>query len=569
MREYSPGNLIYANGHRFVPRYYHLEPTEPIRFQVDIANEAISEIGTATTSMGLSASTLRAAPICDVDLPHQANISDEEDYRFQLPVTTLGYEQNRHDGGCAYTWEDQTVLLRRNVHLRLVNVGATSLVRSGELGYSICLVCGQSRSPFASPTELNHFQTDHQQRCGQRIEPTGFYADIVADTLCLQDCENREVAYSLMETIRHGATNILDMELDDLQILAIAHPGEEKVDILLYDPMPGGSGLLEQLMARWSEVIQAAIVTAHECPSRCDTACIDCLFTFRNAYFHRFLNRHTALAKLLDWGDILVYRHEIPPKLPKAEAVTGNKPTNNAEARLQEMLKRAGFPEPVAQKRIDLGKPLGTTIPDFFYDPTNDDIEGICIYLDGLSKHLHGSSETQQRDRAIREELRNTDYEVIEIPASNLDDQQAMAKYFYRLARLLMGKTQAQTLRDHPTWFIPFVAAEDQAGAELSLETFDPDLFDPQWLKLLEKLSEHPDVRIECGSDIAIKGKVIGTYAAQVFLNGSNLVLLDATSHNCQAMQNALAQKSQAFIAISPTALEASQQILHQLQEVN
>jgi Domain of unknown function (DUF1998) len=524
-------------------------------------------VGTAKVSMGLSGSILRATPICDVDLPHQANISDEEDFRFQLAVTTLGHEQNRHDGGFAYTWGDQTVLLRRNVHLRLVNIGATSLVSSGELGYSICLVCGQSRSPFASPSELNHFREDHQQRCGQKVEPTGFFADIVADALCLQDCENREVAYSLMETIRHGATNILDMELDDLQILAIAHLGEEKVDVLLYDPMPGGSGLLEQLIVRWSDVLQAAIATAHECPSRCDTACIDCLFTFRNAYFHRYLNRHTALNKLMDWGDVLVHRHEIPPKLPKVEALTGHKPTNNAEARLQEMLKRAGFPEPEPQKRIDLGKPLGTTIPDFFYEPTNEDIEGICIYLDGLSKHLHGKPETQQRDRAIREELRNTDYEVIEIPVSNLDDQKAMAKYFYRLARMLIGKTQAQSIRDNPTWFIPFADFEDQIQVELPPGTFDPDLFDPKWLKLLEQLSETPNIRIECGSDIADEGKVIGTYATQIFLNDSNLVLLDETSDDCQAMQIVLAKKSQAFIAINPSSLNASQQVLQRLQE--
>src|SRR5450759_1233637 len=36
LREYIPGNLIYANGHRFIPRFFHLEPVEPTLFQVDV-----------------------------------------------------------------------------------------------------------------------------------------------------------------------------------------------------------------------------------------------------------------------------------------------------------------------------------------------------------------------------------------------------------------------------------------------------------------------------------------------------------------------------------------------------
>ena len=47
VREYVPGNLIYANGHRFVPRYYHLlaQLPDPIRFQVDATSEAVERGG--------------------------------------------------------------------------------------------------------------------------------------------------------------------------------------------------------------------------------------------------------------------------------------------------------------------------------------------------------------------------------------------------------------------------------------------------------------------------------------------------------------------------------------------
>jgi hypothetical protein len=58
---------------------------------------------------------------------------------------------------------------------------------------------------------------------------------------------------------------------------------------------------------------------------------------------------------------------------------------------------------------MGLGRPLGATTPDFFYEPRNDAYEGLCIYLDGMGRHLHGRPETRDRDRDIREGLRFED----------------------------------------------------------------------------------------------------------------------------------------------------------------
>jgi hypothetical protein len=125
LREYIPGNLIYANGQRFVPRYFRLEPGEPVRFQVDAANEAVTEVAMATTA-GLGSQVIPAVPICDVSLTHNSMISDDEDYRFQLSVAVYGYELPQHGGGKQYRWGDRVVSHRTGVRLRLVNVGAAS-----------------------------------------------------------------------------------------------------------------------------------------------------------------------------------------------------------------------------------------------------------------------------------------------------------------------------------------------------------------------------------------------------------------------------------------------------------
>jgi ATP-dependent helicase YprA (DUF1998 family) len=462
LREYVPGNLIYANGNRFTPRYFHLDPKgirDIVRFQVDVACEAVVELGAGGQPQqqtgGMGAVIIRAVPICDVDLMHMNQITDEEDYRFQMPVSSFAREQGRHGEGYAYSWGPREVHLRSGVHLRLVNVGEAKSTRAGRLGYCVCLVCGQSRSPLASQHDRDEFAKYHEENCQQKVEPTGFFADIVVDALTLVACASREEGYSVAETIRMGAADVLEMEIEDLQIVSVAQPGGESVDVLLYDPMPGGSGLLDQLVARWPEVVEAAKELAEKCPAACSSSCPDCLQTFRNAWTHRYLNRHVALKCLQSWGDGLTRSHPIPAK-QSTESVEahGTAPVNEAEQKLKMMLERAGFPVPVCQKGIDLGRPYGSTTPDFFYAPPNATMEGICIYLDGMSKHIHGNPETAERDREIREMLANKGYEVISIPFGHLSDRETMRRYFFRLGRLLLGKAKGEQVRDSDDWFL-------------------------------------------------------------------------------------------------------------------
>ena len=456
LREYIPGNLIYANGHKFLPRFFHLETEEPVLFQVDTTNEAVRELegGSAgSASGGLGVTTLRAVPICDVDLPHHSHISDDEDYRFQLSVAVFGYEQDRHGGGKCHSWGGRALKHRTGVHFRLVNVGAAGLVRNfGRLGYPICSVCGQSRSPFASQADRDNFSNDHAQRCGRRVDSVGFYADIVADAISLEGCNNRQEAYSIMEALRKGAAQVLEMDVEDLQITASGRLGENKTDIVLYDPMPGGSGLLDQMISRWSEVVQAAHNLVSTCPSLCETACIDCLCHFRNAHYQRYLDRHVADECFTNWGENLTFSNDIPARLPTPSAPV-NATVNEAEDRLRAMLDKAGLQGYKPQHPIKLGGAIGTTTPDFFYDVDDGIHEGICIYLDGMCTHIHGNPSTRQRDREIREELKSRFFEVIEIPFGQLHDLDAMRRHLARIGLILSGKSKAKEIKDKSDWF--------------------------------------------------------------------------------------------------------------------
>ena len=459
LREYVPGNLIYANGNRFVARHFHRdvdeERIEMPGFEVSTERQAVKETNAGADPSGLGSTVLPTISVCDVDLVHQSHISDEEELRFQMGVSVYGLERDQHSGGTAWHWGEQALHYRKGVNFRLVNVGASSAIeRFNRFGYPVCTVCGQSVSPLSSDRQREHFEQSHEERCGKKIVPVGFYADVVADALSLPACESQTAAYSILEALRFAATRVLDMHMDDLQILVIGHVDREEVDALLWDPMPGGSGLLDQICGRFDEIVGVAREVVGDCPSACETSCVDCLQTFRNTYYHKHLDRKLVLERLDAWGPRLTDSHDIPPKQPSQEPRDGSYPVNKAEQKLRHFLLAAGFEEGVRGKQLRLDRAIGTTTPDVIYRADHhDDDEGICIYLDGLSNHIHGNAETAAKDQLIRTWLRNNGYEVIEIAVSDLDDEGAMVRHFRRLAGYLNQQELRKSVREDRTWF--------------------------------------------------------------------------------------------------------------------
>lgn len=124
------------------------------------------------------------------------------------------------------------------------------------------------------------------------------------------------------------------------------------------------------------------------------------------------------------------------------------------ERRLRHLLKAAGFEEGARGEQIRLDPAMGTTTPDIIYRaPHHGPGEGVCIYLDGLSAHVHGNAATADRDRAIRTWLRNNGWDVIEIAASDLHDEGAMQRHFRRLAGYLRADHIRSRVQAETSWF--------------------------------------------------------------------------------------------------------------------
>ncbi len=459
VREYVPGNLIYANGQRFVPKFYARdvgeEKAESITYEVNLERQAVHEC-LADVSGDPSAAAVTSIPICDVHLIHASRISDEEENRFQMGVTLLGREGDRHNGGQAYQWGPKAVHLRRGVHVHLVNVGANIAIRGRQdFGYPVCRVCGQSVSPLSSQRQRDEFVKRHREQCSTLPLATAFHADLVVDALTIPFCASQDEAYSIAEAIRLAAAQILDMEIEDLQVLVIGCADREEPDAMLYDPMPGGSGLLQQICGRFDEIVVEARRIAAECPSRCPRSCIDCFRRYRNAFYHKYLDRHLVVERLAEWGTVLEEAQPIPPRMP-AQAPTGSaQPVNVAERKLRAMLLAAGLPEGQWQLQRMLPRPLGSTTPDITFDDPDDEARKIFVYLDGLSEHIHGNPRTEAMDRQIRAELRSEGHDVVVVTAAELDDQIAMTRHFKKLARQLVGRDAVDRVAEEAgKWFV-------------------------------------------------------------------------------------------------------------------
>ncbi|MBV8558450.1 MAG: DUF1998 domain-containing protein, partial [Planctomycetaceae bacterium] len=435
LREFIPGNRLYANRGTFFVARYHMEADETAHIRtlrVDPLKGYVTEhVGDA--SYGQTGGVpIDALPLTDLDLAHDSRITEEENLRFSMPVTVLGRLRKRCRGGKGFKIGDQEVSYLRGQGIELVNLGEAGRVKNNDLGYRICSVCGAAKSPYAVHTEVDRILKIHKERCGKEVAQLALSVQAEVDMLRFHDVDSEAEGINIGEALRTAATRLLDMGPDDLQLLLVRKP-DDKLDLLIYDPMPGGSGLLEQMLSRWQELVATAKQLLAGCTQGCDTACYACLKTFRNQFYHDLLNRHQA-AELVQRLDLTpeAYRDIVP--VFEEEKPGSGMPSNTPEARLLRLLQDYIFPLGVCRRRIVTTAGLPTE-PDWLHEETK-----VAVYLDGMSRGLHGDPKTAQRDQLIRGLLELDGYSVIVVQTRDLDDRQAVRHHLKNIAQA-MGRS--------------------------------------------------------------------------------------------------------------------------------
>ena len=432
LREFVPGNRLYANRGSFYVARYHLGAEDAGRIKQLRVNPEKGYVTEASGDANYGQSggvPLDALPLADLDLAPEGRITEEENLRFSMPVLVLGRLRRRNRGGTGYKIGGYEVSHLRGQGVELVNLGEAGRVKAGELGHRICAVCGAAKTPYAVPTEVAQFLKIHKERCGREPGRMALAVQAEVDALQFHGVGDEATGMNIGEALRTAATRLLDMGPDDLQLLLIRKP-DDSLDLLIYDPMPGGSGLLEQMLSRWPELVATARDVLGGCVQKCDTACYACLKTFRNQFHHGLLNRHDALA-LMDKLDATPQSYrEIAPVYEEQGAGTGT-PSNRPEARLQRLLIDHHFPPGECRKavRTSIGLP---TEPDWLYEDAK-----VAVYLDGMSRGLHGDPKQAKKDLLIRGALEADDYKVVVVQSRDLADPEAVRQHLKNIAEAI------------------------------------------------------------------------------------------------------------------------------------
>jgi hypothetical protein len=183
-------------------------------------------------------------------------------------------------------------------------------------------------------------------------------------------------------------------------------------------------------------------MSLENCPGACETSCYDCMRTYYNLPHHNELDREMAAEIAEDLMQPPAKEHDVEP-IADTQSAEGSGNQSNADQLLALML-QAGFSEPDREQPIEIGPPYDRTIPDLSYEDETTEIK-VAIYLDGLSDGIHGSKDTQQKDRTIRQQLELDDWDVIDISNDALSDPEALRLAFRRMAKALKRNDSAST----------------------------------------------------------------------------------------------------------------------------
>lgn len=448
LRELTPGSLLYANKNVFrvqTLNFYKLhaldsEWTPDLLRRMLHFDPVLERVFDPTKQQreggGAAHTAFESYELTDVEMELEQEINDQREYRVRFAYEIYGMLQGQHEGGEGGDIGNRQFSYLRQEKIRLVNMGPTFAgpASPNGVGFPVCPRCGETRSPFASEAEINTFRDGHRKRCKvSDIIWTAVHVDLNSDVLQLGPFASREEAVNVLEGLLIGARMVLDMGEGELEGFALTDEGGG-VWAILYDPLPGGSGFLPEILAHWEVVCKRGISVLLDCD--CETACYKCMKHFRNQQHHKLYNRHQASALLSDLQLAPNREYEIPPIISPESQLQDDgheaQADSTAEEQFISILRERQFPLPdQAQYTVDLGNGEAT-VADFAYTAAK-----VLVFIDGMSDSLHGSPIQQQKDRLKRAKAKMKGYLVVAIPAQALSDDTMLSGYLDELALYL------------------------------------------------------------------------------------------------------------------------------------
>ncbi|MBN1888258.1 MAG: DEAD/DEAH box helicase [Thermoflexales bacterium] len=440
LREFTPANWVYADRHIYrvqTLNFYKLKAEDSaftsstlqrvMRF--DRQAGRVWDPAVSSTEGGLLAGAeFSSFQLTDVDLAMEQDIDDRRDRRYRIAFDTYGLLLGEHGGGHGgHILQYKYRYLTRS-HVRLVNMGPSAVgPASPGVGFPVCPLCGESRSPFATDAEISAFAEAHRTRCRTEVVWTALHVELPSDVLVVGPCTGQAEAVNVFEAVRIGARMVLDMGATEIDGFVQVDEGGACWAVL-YDPLPGGSGFLPEILNYWPAICQRAAGVLETCT--CKKACYKCMLHFRNQQYHDVLDRLQAVELMGRLAGEAVREYDIPSVVIKGP-VDKQLAESGSEERFQYLLEARHVPlPPEKQYRVELG--TGYTVADFAYPQ-----QRVLVFIDGMSASLHGDPEQRRKDKLKRAQARMQGWHVVESTAEGLKDETTLGLMLDELALYL------------------------------------------------------------------------------------------------------------------------------------
>ena len=167
-------------------------------------------------------------------------------------------------------------------------------------GFYICLDCG---AHFTKTQKEYHLSPFGRKCTGTIQRQLSLGYELVTDVVRIQfpSLTDEWDAYSVAYSVLLGAAEILNVPDTDLNVTTTGGTRDNLTEIVLYDNVPGGAGLVTYLEDK--NILKDTLLNARdrvEGSCGCDVSCYGCLRSYRNQFAHPHLDRNKALKFLPD-----------------------------------------------------------------------------------------------------------------------------------------------------------------------------------------------------------------------------------------------------------------------------
>lgn len=303
--EYAPDSEVIANKRKYRSRYINMgRGMQPIEYHYKICNNCKS----LSMSISKTDTNLEICNNCGNTLDESSNVFikpiygfitelDEVKERMLKPKRT--YRSDYYYVG-NLSEDDNKADFEGIIEIRLVKENRLAVINDNP--FFVCMTCGYAKidheNQYYPTNKENHKLPRSTINCKndvleKRALGHEFHTDVVIIDI-LEEIKDQSSGYSLLFALLEGISISLDIER--YEISGILETVDSKLQIIIFDTVPGGAGHVKRLMDKeiFLNVIQTALAkVSQDC---CDesSSCYSCLRNYQNQKLHALLSRGKA-----------------------------------------------------------------------------------------------------------------------------------------------------------------------------------------------------------------------------------------------------------------------------------